>query len=176
MSDSGTAITGSGSRTISLASGVVTAGTAGTSSATSGSTLAVPYVTVDTYGRVTGKGTHTHTITGFLTSHQDISGKADKASYTTVSGTSITVNSDNFTYASSSGVTSITLAAQSDTTYDHEWHVAFVPGSSCTVVGPSSATVYFPSGSSITSGQLNELSVKRVNNKYYGLIGTWRES
>ena len=38
------------------------AGTAGTSSATSGATLAVPYVTTDAYGRVTAKGTHTHTI------------------------------------------------------------------------------------------------------------------
>ena len=67
-----------------LASGVATAGTAGTSSATSGSTLAVPYVTVDTYGRVTGYGTHTHTVSGFLTSHQDISGKANTADLATV--------------------------------------------------------------------------------------------
>lgn len=43
------------------------AGTAGTSSATSGSTLAVPYVTVNAQGHVTGYGTHTHTISGFLT-------------------------------------------------------------------------------------------------------------
>ena len=46
----------------------VTAGTAGTSSATSGSTLAVPYVTVNATGHVTGYGTHTHTITGFASS------------------------------------------------------------------------------------------------------------
>lgn len=46
----------------------VTAGTAGTSSATSGSTLAVPYVTYDAQGHVTGSGTHTHTVSGFLTS------------------------------------------------------------------------------------------------------------
>lgn len=50
----------------------VAAGTAGTSSATSGSTLAVPYVTVNANGHVTGYGTHTHTISGFLTSHQSI--------------------------------------------------------------------------------------------------------
>ena len=50
----------------------VTAGTAGTSSATSGSTLAVPYVTYDAQGHITGSGTHTHTITGFLTSHQTL--------------------------------------------------------------------------------------------------------
>lgn len=42
----------------------VTAGTAGTSSATSGAnTLAVPYVTYDAQGHVTAAGTHTHTIT-----------------------------------------------------------------------------------------------------------------
>lgn len=42
----------------------ITAGTAGTSSATSGSnTLDVPYVTYDAQGHVTASGTHTHTIT-----------------------------------------------------------------------------------------------------------------
>ena len=46
----------------------ITAGTAGTSSATSGSTLAVPYVTYDAQGHITATGTHTHTISGFLTS------------------------------------------------------------------------------------------------------------
>lgn len=46
----------------------VTAGTAGTSSATSGSTLAVPWVTYDAQGHVTASGTHTHTISGFAAS------------------------------------------------------------------------------------------------------------
>ena len=50
----------------------VTAGTAGTSSATSGSTLAVPYVTYDAQGHVTAAGTHTHTVTGFLTSSSSL--------------------------------------------------------------------------------------------------------
>ena len=45
----------------------VTAGTAGSTAATSGSTLAVPYVTYDANGHVTAVGTHTHTVTGFLT-------------------------------------------------------------------------------------------------------------
>lgn len=44
----------------------VTAGTAGTSSATSGrSTLAIPYVTYNATGHVTAAGTHTHTINNF---------------------------------------------------------------------------------------------------------------
>ena len=51
VSDSGTAITGSGSRTISLASGVATAGT-------------YKSVTVDTYGRVTA-GTNPTTLAGY---------------------------------------------------------------------------------------------------------------
>lgn len=46
----------------------VTAGTAGTQSATSGSTLAVPYVTYDAQGHVTASGVHTHTVNGFLES------------------------------------------------------------------------------------------------------------
>lgn len=41
------------------------AGTAGTSSATSGKTLSVPYITTNAQGHVTAKGTHTHTVTGF---------------------------------------------------------------------------------------------------------------
>ena len=46
-------------------SNAVTAGTIGTSSATSGSTLAVPYATYDAQGHITAQGTHTHTVTGF---------------------------------------------------------------------------------------------------------------
>lgn len=46
----------------------VTAGTIGTEAATSGSTLYVPYATYDAQGHITSKGTHTHTVTGFLTS------------------------------------------------------------------------------------------------------------
>ena len=40
----------------------VTAGTAGTSSATSGISLAVPYVTYNGTGHITAAGTHTHTV------------------------------------------------------------------------------------------------------------------
>lgn len=67
LSISGSPVTTSGSITVGH-SNSVTAGTAGTSSATSGSTLAVPYVTYDAQGHITATGTHTHTISGFLTS------------------------------------------------------------------------------------------------------------
>ena len=50
----------------------ITAGTAGTSSATNGSTLDVPYVTYDAQGHITVTGTHTHTVTGFLTSSSSL--------------------------------------------------------------------------------------------------------
>lgn len=46
----------------SVTTGNITAGTAGTSAATSGYSLSVPYVTMDKYGVVTGYGTHTHTV------------------------------------------------------------------------------------------------------------------
>jgi len=75
MSDLPTVVTYTGGTGISIGTGnainhtnSITAGTAGTSSATSGSTLSVPYVTYDAQGHVTASGTHTHTVTGFLTS------------------------------------------------------------------------------------------------------------
>ena len=52
----------------------VTAATVGTPSATNGSTLTVPYVTYDAQGHITATGTHTHTVTGFLTSSDNIDG------------------------------------------------------------------------------------------------------
>lgn len=59
----------------------VTAGTVGTSSATSGSTLAVPYVTYDAQGHVTASGTHTHTVTGFATTDtKNTAGATDTSS------------------------------------------------------------------------------------------------
>ena len=56
----------------------ITAGTAGTSSATSGVTLAVPYVTYDAQGHVTASGTHTHTISDASTSSKGLMSAADK--------------------------------------------------------------------------------------------------
>lgn len=45
----------------------VSAGTAGQSSSSSGSSLSVPYINFDSQGHATGWGTHTHTVSGFLT-------------------------------------------------------------------------------------------------------------
>ena len=89
----------------------VTAGTAGTSSATSGSTLAVPYVTYDAQGHVTASGTHTHTITGFATTDtKNTAGSTDTSSKIFLIGaTSQAANpqtySDNEVYATSGVLT-----------------------------------------------------------------------
>ena len=59
------AITINGSSTAlggSFATADITAGTAGTSEATSGLSIAIPYVTLNQYGIVTAYGTHTHSI------------------------------------------------------------------------------------------------------------------
>ncbi len=50
----------------------VTAGTAGTSDATNGKTLDVPYIIYDAQGHITGSGTHKHTVNGFLTSSSSL--------------------------------------------------------------------------------------------------------
>ena len=66
----------------------ITAGTVGTSSATSGSTLAVPYINYDSEGHITGKGTHTHTVTGFLTS-SDVTSSYSQTGTDPINGTGV---------------------------------------------------------------------------------------
>lgn len=86
----------------------VTAGTAGTLSATSGSTLAVPYVTVNANGHVTGYGTHTHTISGFLTS------ETYTGTVTSITpGTGLTGTSSD-TAITSSGTINLKVASSSE--------------------------------------------------------------
>lgn len=103
-------------------------GTAGTSSNTSGSTLAVPYVTYDAAGHVTSTGTHTHTITGFLTSESDPVFSASPAagisaaditnwnSKTSNTGTltGVTVNGNSATV--NNGIASVSISIPSEVT------------------------------------------------------------
>lgn len=62
----------------------ITSGTAGTSSATSGYTLSVPYVSMNAYGIVTGYGTHTHTV-------NNIPNSSLQNSSMTIAGTSVSL-------------------------------------------------------------------------------------
>lgn len=62
----------SGNITIQHSHTDITAGTVGTSSSTSGATLAVPYITYDAQGHITAVGTHTHTISGFSTTDENV--------------------------------------------------------------------------------------------------------
>ena len=89
----------------------VTAGTAGQSTDTSGSTLAVPYVTYDTQGHITATGTHTHTITGFSTTDtKNTAGSTDTSSKiflvgATSQAASAQTYSDNEIYATNGVLT-----------------------------------------------------------------------
>lgn len=88
----------------------ITAGTAGTSSATSGVSISIPYVTTNAQGIVTGYGTHTHTI-----SKTDITGLGIPASDTnttysagtglSLSGTTFSANQMTGATASAAGTT-----------------------------------------------------------------------
>ena len=82
---------GSDVLTIGHALSGVTAGTAGTSSNTSGITLAVPYVTYDTAGHITAAGTHTHTIPAMTASENGV------GRITAGTGISVSYSSGNVT-------------------------------------------------------------------------------
>lgn len=74
-------------RTDGQLTGGITAGTLGSSTASSGSTISIPYANYNSAGQITGVGTHTHTVTGFLTSSSTLdstklSGSIPVASYT----------------------------------------------------------------------------------------------
>ena len=68
----------------SFSTASITAGTAGTSSATSGYTLSVPYVTMNKYGIVTGYGLHIHTV-------KNIPNSSLVNSAVTIAGTSVSL-------------------------------------------------------------------------------------
>ena len=74
----------------------IIAGTAGTSSATSGATLAVPYVTYDAQGHITATGTHTHTINNLAASTIS-SGTLDFARLPTMYWANVAVSSSSST-------------------------------------------------------------------------------
>lgn len=80
----------------------VTAGTIGSSSASSGATVAVPYATFDAEGHIKTKGTHTHTINNLTASLITDLSYTERAAYYS---TSITNGTSAYTSASTTGWT-----------------------------------------------------------------------
>ncbi len=127
----------------------VTGGTVGTSSATSGSTLDVPYVTYDDQGHVTASGTHTHTVSGFLTSHQTI--KQDGVTGATVTrfGTCSTAAG---TAAKTVSVTAGTFALETGARVTVKFSNANTAGTPTLNVNSKGAKNIFHNGAQITTG------------------------
>lgn len=106
---SGSPITSSGTIKLKHSNVLSASGTIGSSSASSGATLAVPYANYDINGHITSKGTHTHTINNLTSSAINSSYKlptttewSEKASITvnpsstTNTITSIGINGTNY--------------------------------------------------------------------------------
>ena len=91
----------------------ITTGTAGTSSATSGATLAVPYVTYDAQGHITATGTHTHTINSLAASTIS-SGTLDFARLPTMYWANVAVSSSSSTTTTPTFSTAILGADPTD--------------------------------------------------------------
>jgi hypothetical protein len=163
----------------------ITAGTAGTSSATSGSTISIPYVTVSKQGVVTGYGTHTHTVSGFLTSHQDISGKADALSITagtagtssatsgsTVSVPYVTVNKQGLVTSYGTHTHTISGFLTSSSTLDATKLSGTVPVASIPTASTTIGGVKTTSSVSSSSGYTACPIISGV--VYYKDTNTWR--
>ena len=106
----------------------ITAGTAGTSSATSGVSFAIPYVTMNKYGIVTAYGTHTHSISQANMFGSSAIGSSALPVYYNGSALTACTKGDLFSALSSSAATnlSVTVAGQTRSitnlyaTYDSE--------------------------------------------------------
>lgn len=155
----------------------ITAGTAGTSSATSGSTLAVPYVTYDAQGHVTASGTHTHTVSGFLTSHQTI--KQDGVTGATVNrfGTCSTAAA---TAAKAVTITTGTFSLEAGAQVAVKFSNANTANSPTLNVGSTGAKNIFVNGAQITSGGNKALLAGTVifiyDGTQYHLIGNYYDT
>lgn len=87
----------------------ITAGTAGGTSATSGASISIPYITYDTEGHISAAGTKTHTVDGFALSthsHGDISSAGDiTATATIASGDRLVINDESASKVTNSSIT-----------------------------------------------------------------------
>lgn len=95
----------------------ITAGTIGTSSATSGYTAAIPYITVNKYGIVTGYGTHTHTINAMQVYTSSTAGYYPVPFVGTTGAGSKTFYIDSSTASSSTSATGVRYNPSAHTLY-----------------------------------------------------------
>ena len=138
----------------------ITAGTIGTSSATSGSTISIPYIIVNSNGHITNYGTHTHTITGFLTDQYYTHLYA-----TTSSGTSNAIANDPY------------LKIFDDSTFRNS--IQLKAGTNMTISSDSSGIVTFNSvngvtsvatGTGLTGGTITSTGTISINSTYQTYI------
>ena len=150
----------------------ITAGPAGSSSSTSGSsTISIPYVTYNATGHITGKGNRTHTINAATTSASGLMSSTDKTkmnrleSYTTATTVaSLDVNYQTI-YVTLSANASLS-ANSTGSAYNGRSITAYVyTSSSVTITIPTSGDYVSMCGSSFTTtaGGWVEFSLVCVN-------------
>lgn len=153
----------------------ITAGTAGSSSSTSGSMFAIPYVTYNATGHITGAGNRTHTISAATTSVSGLMSYADKTkmdrleSYTTATTVaSLDVNYQTI-YVTLSANASLS-ASGTGKTYNGRTITAYVyTSSSVTITIPTYGNYVSMCGSSFTTkaGGWVEFSLVCVNGVWH---------
>lgn len=168
-------------RGISLVSGkfghsntAITGATVGTSAATSGSTIAIPYVTYDSYGHITAAGTHTHTVSGFLTSHQTI--KQDGITGATVNRYA-TCSTAAGTAAKTANITTGTFNLEAGARVSVKFSNANTAGTPTLNINSKGAKNIFHKGAQITTGSNKSLLAGIVDFIYDGtqwhLVGNY---
>lgn len=155
----------------------VTAGTVGTSTATSGSTLAVPYVTYNAQGHITATGTHTHTVTGFLTGHQTI--KQDAITGATANRY-VACSTAAATAAKTGNVTAGTFALESGARVTVKFANANTADTPTLNINSKGAKNIFHKGAQITTGTNKTLLAGACDFVYDGtqwhLVGNYIDS
>lgn len=156
------AITINGSSTSlggSFSTASITAGTAGTSSATSGLSISVPYVTMNKYGIVTAYGTHTHSISksDLTTSLESSNGYYVKKSGDTMTGDLYIITGDTDKCIQFSYTTSHLAGAA--------WRII----SNGTGTGDTNYLSFQTGGSSSSATTWNNVLRLSMDNRYVGI-------